>query len=253
MKFAMFYEIPVPRPWGERSEYDAYKNTIEQAMCEVWQEVLDRDQVGVRDNFFSLGGDSILSIRVVGMLKGRGILVEIKDIFQHQTIEQLALQARRATELKLGELARLDEAVPEFKPKPKGPPEPGQTPGQNGPVGAPSRPSRARSRSKSSRFMRYRARSRPTNALLKSLSSNGIPVRVREGPLSRNRSLIRVAPEARGIFPDRVAAHPAAHPPRFSGSVPPQQRAPEWLHEAGVAARVLALRQTERHADTCSP
>jgi alkanesulfonate monooxygenase SsuD/methylene tetrahydromethanopterin reductase-like flavin-dependent oxidoreductase (luciferase family) len=32
VKFAMFYEIPVPRPWGERSEYDAYKHTIEQAI-----------------------------------------------------------------------------------------------------------------------------------------------------------------------------------------------------------------------------
>ena len=32
MKFAMFYEIPVPRPWTERSEYWAYRNTIEQAV-----------------------------------------------------------------------------------------------------------------------------------------------------------------------------------------------------------------------------
>ena len=31
MKFAMFYEIPVPKPWGPRSEYEAYQNTIEQA------------------------------------------------------------------------------------------------------------------------------------------------------------------------------------------------------------------------------
>ena len=31
MKFAMFYEIPVAKPWGPRSEYDAYQHTIEQA------------------------------------------------------------------------------------------------------------------------------------------------------------------------------------------------------------------------------
>src|SRR6476469_4862203 len=31
MKFAMFYEIPVPKPWGPRSEDEAYQNTIEQA------------------------------------------------------------------------------------------------------------------------------------------------------------------------------------------------------------------------------
>src|SRR6185436_13749181 len=89
----------LPAPEGEDGTAALYvgpRNTIEQAMCEIWQEVLDRYPVGVQDNFFSLGGDSILSIRVVAMLKGRGILVEIKDIFQHQTIEQLSLQSLRA-------------------------------------------------------------------------------------------------------------------------------------------------------------
>ena len=65
-----------------------------QAICEVWQEVLNREQIGVEDNFFSLGGDSILSIRVVAMLQERGVSIEVKDIFQHQTVAQLALQAR---------------------------------------------------------------------------------------------------------------------------------------------------------------
>ena len=32
MKFALFYEIPVPRPWGEDSELVAYQNTLEQAI-----------------------------------------------------------------------------------------------------------------------------------------------------------------------------------------------------------------------------
>src|SRR6187402_288515 len=32
MEFAMFYEIPVPRPWNLQSEYEAYQNTIEQAV-----------------------------------------------------------------------------------------------------------------------------------------------------------------------------------------------------------------------------
>src|SRR5688572_3568469 len=92
--------LPAPEEEdGPTALYVGPRNAIEQAMCEVWQETLKVEQVGIRDNFFSLGGDSILSIRVVGTLKNRGILVEIKDIFQHQTIEQLALQAQRATEL----------------------------------------------------------------------------------------------------------------------------------------------------------
>jgi len=85
--------------------YVAPRNAIEQAMCEVWQEALKAEQVGIRENFFSLGGDSILSIRVVAMLKGRGILVEIKDIFQHQTIERLAEHARDRAELIISKMS----------------------------------------------------------------------------------------------------------------------------------------------------
>jgi amino acid adenylation domain-containing protein len=70
--------------------YVAPRNEVERAICEVWQEVLGLDQVGIEDNFFSLGGDSILSIRVVSLLKGRGLSVEVKDIFQYQTVSLLA-------------------------------------------------------------------------------------------------------------------------------------------------------------------
>jgi aryl carrier-like protein len=88
--------LPAPEEEdGTAALYVGPRNAIEQAMCEVWHEVLKAEQVGIRDNFFSLGGDSILSIRVVGMLKSRGIKVEIKDIFQYQTIERLALQANQ--------------------------------------------------------------------------------------------------------------------------------------------------------------
>ena len=52
------------------------------------------EQVGIEDNFFNLGGDSILSIRVVSVLKARGIGLDMKDIFQYQTVEQLAEQAQ---------------------------------------------------------------------------------------------------------------------------------------------------------------
>jgi aryl carrier-like protein len=98
----------LPAPEGEDGAtalYVAPRNAIEQAICEVWQEALKAEQVGIRDNFFSLGGDSILSIRVVAMLKGRGILVEIKDIFQHQTIERLAEHAHDRAELIINKMS----------------------------------------------------------------------------------------------------------------------------------------------------
>ncbi len=87
--------LPAPEGGaGQEAMYVAPRNAVEQALCEIWQEVLKREQVGVEDNFFSLGGDSILSIRVVSMLKSRGIVVDVKDIFKYQTIGQLATQAQ---------------------------------------------------------------------------------------------------------------------------------------------------------------
>jgi aryl carrier-like protein len=86
----------LPAPGWEQAEvapYVAPRNETERAICEVWQEIFRREQVGVEDNFFSLGGDSILSIRVVSMLKTRGLSVEIRDVFQHQTVSLLAEHA----------------------------------------------------------------------------------------------------------------------------------------------------------------
>jgi len=98
----------LPAPDAEDVQTGLYvepSNATEQAMCEVWQEVLKLDRVGVEENFFSLGGDSILSIQVVSMLKSRDIVVDIKDIFKHQTIAQLAAQiepGRREQEIFIG-------------------------------------------------------------------------------------------------------------------------------------------------------
>jgi len=98
----------LPVPDAEDVQTGLYvepSNATEQAMCEVWQEVLKLDRVGVEENFFSLGGDSILSIQVVSMLKSRDIVVDIKDIFKHQTIAQLAAQiepGRREQEIFIG-------------------------------------------------------------------------------------------------------------------------------------------------------
>src|SRR5205823_6099180 len=91
----------LPAPEGEEGEGREYvepRNETEKALSEVWAEVLKRERVGVRDNFFSLGGDSILSIRIVSLLKSRGVVVGIKEIFQYQTIEELAEHVERERE-----------------------------------------------------------------------------------------------------------------------------------------------------------
>ncbi|WP_426268877.1 amino acid adenylation domain-containing protein [Dyella kyungheensis] len=82
--------LPLPELDADQV-YVAPRTETERALCEIWADILKRERVGVEDNFFDLGGDSILSIRIVAQLSKRGIRLDIKDIFQYQTVAQLAL------------------------------------------------------------------------------------------------------------------------------------------------------------------
>ncbi len=56
----------------------------------VWRELLPHKEIGVDDNFFACGGDSILSLQVVAKARHAGLTVTAKQIFEHQTIAELA-------------------------------------------------------------------------------------------------------------------------------------------------------------------
>jgi aryl carrier-like protein len=56
-------------------------------------QVLGLEQVGIDDNFFELGGDSLLSIQVISKANQAGLRLTPKQLFQHQTIAQLAAVA----------------------------------------------------------------------------------------------------------------------------------------------------------------
>ncbi|MEQ0563558.1 non-ribosomal peptide synthase/polyketide synthase [Amycolatopsis sp. NEAU-NG30] len=81
----------LPEP-GARTEtrYVAPRTDAEATLAEVWSAVLGVERVGVEDNFFGLGGDSILSIQVVARARHAGLTVSSKDLFRHQTIAELA-------------------------------------------------------------------------------------------------------------------------------------------------------------------
>ncbi|MDQ3192183.1 MAG: amino acid adenylation domain-containing protein [Bacteroidota bacterium] len=71
-------------------EYKAPSNKEEEALTEVWKEVLGAKQLSVDSNFFSLGGDSIKAIQVASKLKKFGYKLDVKDLFQQLTIENIA-------------------------------------------------------------------------------------------------------------------------------------------------------------------
>jgi non-ribosomal peptide synthase protein (TIGR01720 family) len=70
--------------------YQAPRNETEAKLVTLWQGLLGVEQVGVEDNFFELGGDSIITIQLVSRARGAGLSFQPKDVFQHQTIAQLA-------------------------------------------------------------------------------------------------------------------------------------------------------------------
>lgn len=62
----------------------------QEVVCQVWSSVLGIDKVGIEDNFFDLGGDSILALKVVSEMRRQGWIVTPKDIFKQQSVTELA-------------------------------------------------------------------------------------------------------------------------------------------------------------------
>ncbi|WP_322016202.1 non-ribosomal peptide synthetase, partial [Paraburkholderia sp. J12] len=58
-----------------------------------WRSVLGRDDVGVTDNFFEVGGDSILSLQIIARAKDAGLKLTPRQVFEHPTVATLALVA----------------------------------------------------------------------------------------------------------------------------------------------------------------
>ncbi|WP_420574203.1 amino acid adenylation domain-containing protein [Kordia sp.] len=71
--------------------YEAPSTDLEIKICEVWQEVLNLEKIGVSDDFFRIGGDSILSIQLSSRLRKQGLNCSVRAIFDHRTISKLAL------------------------------------------------------------------------------------------------------------------------------------------------------------------
>ena len=85
----------LPQPSSQRptleQEYVAPRGELETALAAIWAELLELDQIGVNDNFFDLGGNSILSLRL-GLEIRRRLARELAvvTLFQFPTVRTLA-------------------------------------------------------------------------------------------------------------------------------------------------------------------
>jgi amino acid adenylation domain-containing protein/non-ribosomal peptide synthase protein (TIGR01720 family) len=82
--------LPAPQPAAVTT---APRTAAEATLAGVWADVLGHDAVGIHDNFFDVGGDSILSLLVIARAAERGLALTIRDVFAHQTVAELAAVA----------------------------------------------------------------------------------------------------------------------------------------------------------------
>jgi len=88
--------LPAPdRKQNDCTQDCAAKPTqVETTLMKIWAEVLRVEHVGVNDNFFDLGGDSILGTLILARAAQAGVKISPRELFAHQTIAALANVAR---------------------------------------------------------------------------------------------------------------------------------------------------------------
>lgn len=106
--------LPAPDP-SRREEGEGFvgpRNGEEARLAKIWSDVLKIDKIGIDDNFFDLGGDSFMAIRVVRSISGR---LGVMELFRHPTIRELAvfLAKRRSADREM--LHELTKPVPTGK------------------------------------------------------------------------------------------------------------------------------------------
>ncbi|UUF16684.1 non-ribosomal peptide synthetase [Flavobacterium panici] len=100
--------LPAPET---ANNYVAPTETLQKQFVELWQDLLGVDQVGIHDNFYELGGDSIKAIQLASRSKAIGIHFQVKDVFNYQTISEIALHLK-STDTAIKETGFLAGDVP---------------------------------------------------------------------------------------------------------------------------------------------
>ncbi|HDR3882670.1 non-ribosomal peptide synthetase [Bacillus thuringiensis] len=82
--------LPMPEEKQINSECVGPRNSNEQILTTIWKRVLGVKKVGIYDNFFEIGGDSILSIQIISQASQVGLKLTPKQMFECPTIAELA-------------------------------------------------------------------------------------------------------------------------------------------------------------------
>lgn len=87
--------LPLPNELDRthQKEYAPPTSDVEEKLVTIWEKVLGREKIGIKDNFFDLGGHSLKVIRILGLIESEfDVVVDVKNIFQTPTIEKIAVE-----------------------------------------------------------------------------------------------------------------------------------------------------------------
>ncbi|XRE44267.1 Polyketide synthase modules-related protein [Tenacibaculum discolor] len=91
-------------------EYVAPSTEEERLLVEIWQEVLNKEKVGVKDHFFDLGGDSLKLIRLISLIhKVFNVNLEFKDIYEVQSLEDQVKAINRGVKTSFSRIPEIEK------------------------------------------------------------------------------------------------------------------------------------------------
>jgi amino acid adenylation domain-containing protein len=86
--------LPAPK-LNLTNAYEAPRNDVEQKLADIWSRLFKQNKIGIHDDFFHLGGDSLLGIRLVALAGRVGLQLTVHNVFKHHTIAELAKNLMR--------------------------------------------------------------------------------------------------------------------------------------------------------------
>ena len=76
---------------GRADEFAAPRNDLDETLCRIWSEVLDIAPIGIHDNFFGMGGHSLMAVQVINRLRAKlKVELSMTSLFKHPTVAELA-------------------------------------------------------------------------------------------------------------------------------------------------------------------
>ncbi|QWP75369.1 amino acid adenylation domain-containing protein [Lysobacter sp. K5869] len=104
----------LPEPAAEAAAAHVPAATpMEQALAQIWSELLGADEIGVESNFFELGGHSLLATRMTAQVAARlGLDLPIRAVFEDGTVRALAARLQRAGDADAGRIEPASRATP---------------------------------------------------------------------------------------------------------------------------------------------